>query len=143
MLTPLANAGYRAIAPDLRGYGRTTGWDADYDGDLRQFRILNVTRDVVALVSATRDSISRGRRRPRLRCLRGGDLRLVRPDIFKRLVLMTPVAGPPSLPNGSGARPATPDPIHAELARLKRPRKHYQWYNSTGKAVEDMTKPPQ
>ena len=52
MLTPLANAGYRAIAPDLRGYGRTTGWDADYDGDLRQFRILNVTRDIVALVSA-------------------------------------------------------------------------------------------
>jgi pimeloyl-ACP methyl ester carboxylesterase len=47
MLTPLANAGYRAIAPELRGYGRTTGWDADYDGGLRQFRILNVTRDVV------------------------------------------------------------------------------------------------
>jgi len=48
MLTPLADTGYRAIAPDLRGYG----WDADFDDDLRQFRMLNVTRDVVALVSA-------------------------------------------------------------------------------------------
>jgi hypothetical protein len=29
------------------------------------------------------------------------------------------------------------------LARLDPPRKHYQWYNSTRKAVEDLTNPPQ
>src|SRR5450631_1181508 len=34
----LADAGYHVIAPDQRGYGRTTGWDGDYDGDLASFR---------------------------------------------------------------------------------------------------------
>ena len=28
---PLAEAGYHVIVPDQRGYGRTTGWDSDYD----------------------------------------------------------------------------------------------------------------
>ena len=40
------------IAPDQRGYGRTTGWDADYDGDLGSFRLLNMVRDALGLVSA-------------------------------------------------------------------------------------------
>ena len=30
----LADAGYHVIAPDQRGYGRTLGWNPDYDGDL-------------------------------------------------------------------------------------------------------------
>ena len=48
----LAAAGFHAVAPDLRGYGRTSGWDGDYDGDLASFRILNAVRDAVGLVSA-------------------------------------------------------------------------------------------
>ena len=48
----LAAAGYHVIAPDQRGYGRTTGWDADYDGDLHSFRLLNLVRDALGLVSA-------------------------------------------------------------------------------------------
>ena len=48
----LADAGFRVVAPDQRGYGRTTGWDADYDGDLGSFRILNAVRDALGLVSA-------------------------------------------------------------------------------------------
>src|SRR5881392_1085440 len=46
-----AAAGYHAIAPDQRGYGRTTGWDADYDGALAPFRMLNLVRDAAELVS--------------------------------------------------------------------------------------------
>src|SRR3978361_1841987 len=45
----LAAAGYHVIAPDQRGYGRTTGWDADYDGDLASFRLLNLVRDVLGV----------------------------------------------------------------------------------------------
>src|SRR5258708_38314141 len=52
VMVPLAAAGFRGVAPDQRGYGRTTGWDADYDGDLGSFRILNAVRDALGLVSA-------------------------------------------------------------------------------------------
>src|SRR5260221_3458209 len=52
VMVPLAAAGFRVVAPDQRGYGRTTGWDADYDGDLGSFRILNAVRDALGLVSA-------------------------------------------------------------------------------------------
>src|SRR5437016_8200381 len=52
VMLPLAAAGFHVIAPDQRGYGRTTGWDGAYDGDVGSFRILNVVKDAVALVFA-------------------------------------------------------------------------------------------
>ena len=52
VMPDLAEAGYHVIAPDQRGYGRTTGWDASYDGDLGSFRLLNLVRDALGLVSA-------------------------------------------------------------------------------------------
>ncbi len=51
VMPALAEAGFHVLAPDQRGYGRTTGWDARYDGDLRSFRMLNVVEDAVALLS--------------------------------------------------------------------------------------------
>ena len=52
VMLPLASAGYHVVAPDQRGYGRTTGWDHAYDTDLASFRALNVVRDALGLVSA-------------------------------------------------------------------------------------------
>ena len=52
VMLPLAAAGFHVVAPDQRGYGRTTGWDGDYDGDLASFRLLNAVRDALGLVSA-------------------------------------------------------------------------------------------
>ena len=52
IMLPLAQAGFHVFAPDQRGYGRTTGWDGDYDGDLASFRRLNVVRDALGLVFA-------------------------------------------------------------------------------------------
>ena len=52
VMVPLAEAGYHVIAPDQRGYGRTTGWEADYDRGLDSFRRLNIVRDALGLVSA-------------------------------------------------------------------------------------------
>ena len=52
VMLPLAAAGYHVIAPDQRGYGRTTGWDGSYDADGDPFRILNMVRDATGLVHA-------------------------------------------------------------------------------------------
>jgi len=37
LMVPLTAAGFRVVAPDQRGYGRTTGWDAEYDGTSARF----------------------------------------------------------------------------------------------------------
>src|SRR6266545_3198781 len=52
VMPTLAEAGYYVVAPDQRGYGRTTGWSAHYDDDLRPFRLLNAVRDALGLVAA-------------------------------------------------------------------------------------------
>ena len=57
VMVPLAEAGFHVFAPDQRGYGRTTGWDDDYDGDLASFRRLNIVRDALGLVFRTWTSV--------------------------------------------------------------------------------------
>src|SRR3954453_11647119 len=41
VMPALAEAGFHAVAPDQRGYGRTTGWSPDFDTDLRPWRTRN------------------------------------------------------------------------------------------------------
>ena len=147
VMPALAAAGYHVIAPDQRGYGRTTGWDAKYDGDLASFRLLNLVRDALGLVSAF------GYRS--VDAVVGHDFgsgvaawcALVRPDVFRSVALMSaPFAGPPLLPFDTSDAPPKPkreDPVHRELAALQRPRKHYQWYYSTRQANADMHRAPQ
>src|SRR3979490_2953493 len=147
VMPALAAAGYHVIAPDQRGYGRTTGWDANYDGDVASFRLLNLVRDALGLVSAV------GYRS--VHAVGGHDFgssvaawcALVRPDVFRSVVLMSaPFAGPPPLPFSTADAPPRPkpdDPVHRELAALPRPRKHYQWYYSTRQANADMHRAPQ
>src|SRR6266478_4263486 len=147
VMPALAAAGYHVIAPDQRGYGRTTGWDGNYDGDLNSFRLPNLVRDVLGLVSAF------GYRS--VEAVVGHDFgssvaawcALVRPDVFRSVFLMTaPCAAPPRLPFNPADAPPSPkpeDPVHRELAALPRPRKHYQWYYSTREANADMHRAPQ
>src|SRR5689334_21799176 len=52
VMPTLAAAGYHVIAPDQRGYGRTSGWDDSYDAEPDPFRILNMVRDAMSLVLA-------------------------------------------------------------------------------------------
>ena len=133
VMPALAAAGYYVIAPDQRGYGRTTGWDVE---NLGSFRFLNLVRDAMGLLRALGiDQVA---------AVVGHDFgasvagwaALLRPDIFRRLVLMSaPFSGTPT-------GKAAPD-FHAELAALPRPRKHYQWYYSTPEANADMIGAPQ
>jgi pimeloyl-ACP methyl ester carboxylesterase len=150
VMLPLAGAGYHVVAPDQRGYGLTTGWDGDYDGDVGASRMLNLVRDAIGLVHALGYQ--------RLAAVIGHDFgspvaawcALVRPDVFPAVVLMSaPFAGPPALPfdtadGAAAAPPASAGTVpHAALAALARPRKHYQWYYSTRPADADMRDCPQ
>jgi pimeloyl-ACP methyl ester carboxylesterase len=143
VLPALARAGYHAIAPDQRGYGRTTGWDADYDGDLANFRFMNLLRDSIGVLFAFGHRMAEAVVGHDFGATVAAYAALVRPDIFKRLVLMSaPFGGPPGVPFDTAGKPPagkTAD-IHAALASLPRPRKHYQWYYSTRPANHDMLK---
>ncbi len=149
VMPDLAAAGYHVVAPDQRGYGRTTGWDPDYDGNLRSFRILNIVCDAIALVSALGlHSVA---------AVVGHDFgafvaaycALTRPDLFRAVALMSaPFDGPPAFPfatdgeaDTSGTAPQ--DDIHKALAALRPPRKHYQWYYGDRSADDNMRRAPQ
>ena len=155
VMPSLAAAGYHAIAPDQRGYGRTIGWDDSYDADPDPFRILNMTRDAIGLVYAL------GHRSVAM--VVGHDAgapvaawtALIRPDIFRSVTIMSsPFEGAPSLPfdtaplDPAKAAPlprtaVTDDELDAELAKLNPARKYYQNYQRTRGANDDMLHAPQ
>jgi pimeloyl-ACP methyl ester carboxylesterase len=144
VMPPLAQAGFHVVAPDQRGYGRTIGWDGDYDGDVGSFRLFNLVKDTLGLVFAL------GYRR--VEAIVGHDFgspvaawcSLIRPDVFSSVVLMSaPFSGPPSLPFNTANEASRTDVsstpnIQKELAALPQPRKHYQWYYSTREADDNM-----
>ena len=149
VMLPLAAAGYHVVAPDQRGYGRTTGWDDAYDGDLDSFRIPNLVRDALGLVSAL------GYRS--VAAVIGHDFgspvaafcAVIRPDVFRSVALMSaPFGGPPPLPFNTAEAPApsvTPatTSVFEDLAKLDRPRKYYQQYYGTRDANDNMWRAPQ
>src|ERR1700759_2200291 len=147
VMPALAAAGYHVIAPDQRGYGRTTGWDASYDGDLRPFRLPNLVRDALGLVSAFGYAHVDAVIGHAFGSPVAAWCALMRPDVFRAVAMMSaPFGGPPSLPFNTANKPrraASDDPVHRELAALPRPRKHYQWYYSTREADGDISRAPQ
>ena len=148
IMPALADAGYHVLAPDQRGYGRTTGWCPDYDGDLTPFRLLNLMRDQLGLLAALgKTSVD---------AVIGHDYgssvasicALARPDIFRSVALMSaPFGGAPAWPRNTDAG-TTPPPgpgglTDPGLAALDPPRQHYQLYYSTREANADMMQCPQ
>jgi pimeloyl-ACP methyl ester carboxylesterase len=143
VMGPLAAAGYHVVAPDVRGYGRTSGADAvKYGADLRPFGTVNKIRDMLALVAAigyrTVNVVGHDQGSPL-----AGWCACVRPDIFRTVAMSSaPYGGPPALAfntTNAAPRPATdPNAIYAELATLTPPRKHYQRYYQTEEANDDM-----
>src|SRR5581483_3270504 len=146
VMPALAAAGYYAVSPDLRGYGRTTGWDNSFDADFIQFLSLNQVRDQIALVHAL------GYRTVAM--VVGHDTgagiavnsALIRPDIFLRLTFLGGQGGPPpsSFPFdiANGAPMPRPEYTNAELdaayAQLNPPRRAYGNYWASKQADNDM-----
>jgi pimeloyl-ACP methyl ester carboxylesterase len=138
VMPALAAAGFHVIAPDQRGYGRTTGWSDRYDTNLAPFRMPGLVRDQLALLHALGIA--------QVHAVVGHDFgspvaawcALIRPDVFPRLAMMSsPFGGPP------GWAAAAHDMVHEDLAALAEPRKHYQWYYATPPANADMMNAPQ
>ena len=144
----LVVAGYHVVAPDLRGYGRSSGAVVGYDDDLMPYTLINRVSDTVGLVKALGyDSVA---------AVIGHDYgsvvaawcALLRPDVFQSVVLMSAAfPGAPVLPKGTSARlPKGTLPLTGlpeMLAALPRPRQHYRWYYSTRDANADMWNCPQ
>ena len=145
VMGPLAAAGYHVIAPDQRGYGRTTGADTRFDADLTPYRMPNLVRDALGVAFALGYQ--------RLEAIIGHDFgasvvgwaALIRPDIVRRVAIMSaPFPAPPTLPVGTADEPARPIPlaptmsIHEDLGALDPPRQHYHWYYSQRDADPDM-----
>jgi pimeloyl-ACP methyl ester carboxylesterase len=136
-LPALAAAGWHVIAPDQRGYGRTTGWDGRYAADLAPYRLFHLARDVVALVRALGLRSVAAVIGHDFGSFVAGCCATMRPDLFRAVVLMSaPYGGPPPI------QPPPAFDLPAALAALDPPRQHYQWYFSSARAAVDMDHPP-
>ncbi len=138
IMPAIAELGFHCVAPDQRGYGRTTGADVAYDTDTDAFGMMQLVRDAMALMHAMdHDAVH---------IVVGHDFgspvaawcAIIRPDLFPRVVMMSaPFEGPPGLTPPVASPVYDPD-IHQTMADLERPRKHYQWYYGTSEAERDM-----
>lgn len=139
----LASAGYHVIAPDQRGYGRTTPQPGAYLTDLEPYATGNLANDIFNLTAALGLSSLETLVGHDAGSIVAGFCAVARPEFVRRLILSaSPFGGAPP----AGALPGPPflsHPVHAELARLARPRKHYQAYYSGPEANGDMWRPPQ
>jgi pimeloyl-ACP methyl ester carboxylesterase len=147
IMVPLAAAGYHVVAPDHRGYGRTTGSQAWDSADPSEFRLLNLARDALGLVFALGYRKVAGVIGHDVGSFVAAWCSLLRPDVFASAVLMSaPFGGPPRMPFGTATSDSAPQDsgirsmadIVAELQTLNPPRKHYQWYYSGPQANDDM-----
>ena len=142
-LPALAAAGYHVVAPDQRGYGRTTGGDDLFEGDWQASHLLQLVADAEALVLALGH--------PHVACVIGHDFgspvaawcALTRPEIFRAVVMMSaPFAGPPPSADALAVHQKMTEVVDS-LGDLKPPRQHYQWYYSGPHANTDMWQAPQ
>ncbi len=142
VMVPLADLGFHVIAPDQRGYGRTTGWSDDYDGDLFTFRMPDLVRDAMGLLARLGHDRAAHVLGHDFGAAVAGWAGLLRPDIFRTITVMSAPFAPPGPPPTDGPD-APADDIDAALGRLDRPRKHYQRYYSTRPANADMMGAPE
>jgi pimeloyl-ACP methyl ester carboxylesterase len=142
LILPLAQAGFHVIAPDQRGYGLTTGWEAE---NVLSFRMQNLTLDCISLLASLEIE--------QITAVIGHDFgapvagycALIRPDLFRSVAMLgAPFPGVPRLTNKTDTGGGSfHQQLDDELAQLSPPRKHYQWYYSSERANQDMLEAPQ
>ena len=142
-LTELAQAGFHVVAPDQRGYGRTTGSDDRYEGDWRASNMTHLVDDVLALVKELGYT--------QVHAVIGHDFgspvaawcALMHPEVFQRVVMMSaPFGGPPDATTAPQAHAGITREVLALQQRVPA-RQHYQWYYALAQANGDMLRAPQ
>jgi pimeloyl-ACP methyl ester carboxylesterase len=141
----LASSGYHVIAPDLRGYGRSSGTDVKYDDEIAPFRTMNEIRDILGLVSAFGVRSVAAVVGHDFGSPLAGWCALTRPDVFRAVVMMSgPFPGAPALPFGTADAPASQpagdsrERAYDDLEKLTPPRRYYQRYYATREANANM-----
>jgi pimeloyl-ACP methyl ester carboxylesterase len=139
-LPALAKAGFRAVAPDLRGYGRS-----DRPEEVEKYTILDDIGDIVGLVDAlgAKQAVIAGHD---IGAAIGWQAALLRPNLFRAVIALSPPfrsrafgdAGPPTklMPRTENAVfyqlfLQTPD-AEAGLGRNLRLTFRYQFYTFSG-----------
>ncbi len=145
VLPAVAAAGYYCVAMDQRGYGRTTGWPRQsfHEVELNDYVFTNLVRDLVCLVYRLGYTEVFSIIGHDFGAVSSATAALMRPDIFKSTVQLSHPHHPAPTPRLGNQPSKTKPDIQAELAKLKPPRKHYKWYNSTPEAAPDWDNPPQ
>jgi pimeloyl-ACP methyl ester carboxylesterase len=152
VIPKLVSQGYYVVAPDQRGYGRTTGWDnSTWDKtDLSEFTSTTLVRDMVLFVNALGYKEVHTVVGHDFGAVSASMCALMRPDMFKNLVLMShPYKAIPGVPFNTAHASAESKPespavnIQKDLANLPEPKKHYRNYNSTEPAASDWLHPPE
>lgn len=136
LLPMIASQGFYALAPDLRGYGATTGWDSSFDGPWRQAAMMSLVADVIGFLQtlglkAVHSLLGHDFGSPL-----AGWCALMRPDLFHRLVLMSAPFSPPASVLPVDTHRA--EKLDRALGELSPARKHYQIYYTTPQANHDM-----
>ena len=99
IIPSLAKQGFHVIAPDQRGFGKTTGWDNSYTNDLSSYHHTNLTKDIFDLVTALGYK--------NVECIIGHDAgaavaawsSLIYPNMYKSVIMMSaPFTGSLKIP---------------------------------------------
>ncbi|KAJ4000665.1 alpha/beta-hydrolase [Lentinula boryana] len=154
VMVSLSEGGYNVVAPDQRGYGRTTMLNSSgvpiesigFNDDLTPFRIFNLVTDIVLLVEAMNYRSVAAVVGHDFGSLIAGYCALIRPDLFRSVVMMSaPFPGAPPFQTSSEKKQSSLawPTVMKQLAELDTPRKHYTTYFSSADANADMLQSPQ
>ncbi|KAF9817035.1 hypothetical protein IEO21_03709 [Rhodonia placenta] len=156
VILPVAQIGYHVVAPDQRGFGRTTmtqcsGDQIRYEDDWRSFHVQSLVRDILALAFALGHRTVAAVIGHDLGSIVAAHCALIRPDVFHSVVMMSaPFPGPPSLPFDIDATSPPPPPItifspliQNQLAGLNKPLKYYMTYFAGPDANHDLLNAPE
>ncbi len=138
-MLPLADLGFHVIAPDQRGYGRTTGWSSSYQGDLAPFGLINLVEDAATLIASLGYASAASVVGHDFGSAVAAYCGLIKSEIFQSVVMMSaPFEGSADEEISNQTDESIKQDIDRALAALRRPRKHYQKYYCCRTANNNM-----